>query len=63
VCLLDIVIGSGTPQDQVLSTKEICLSHRDRGQGMRDKEEEEKGKETNERGRGICSGEQRTASG
>lgn len=40
------------PQDQVLSSKEICLPQRDEGRGIRDKdkrEDKEEGKETRER--------------
>jgi hypothetical protein len=37
-----------TPQDQVLSTKEIYLPQRDRGQALRQRQEIEKGKEGNQ---------------
>ena len=47
------------PQDQVLSTKEMNLPQRDRGQGTRDKDRRwrtwEKGKGTREREEGYLS--------
>ena len=49
-----------TPQDQVLSTKEIYLPQRDRGQGLRDKDrrqrKREKRKGTMEREEGYLWG-------
>ena len=40
-----------TSQDQALSTKEIYLPQRDKGQGIRDKDRRQ---ETRERGKGVC---------
>ena len=53
------MVSAQDPQDQVLSTKEIYLPQRDRGQGIRDKDRRwrmrEKGKGTRERGKEYLS--------
>lgn len=54
-----------TPKKQVLNAKEIYLPQRDRKQECRIKKghRRRRGREKGSVGRGICPGEQRTASG
>lgn len=59
-------VSAQDPQDQGLSTEQILLLQRDKGQGTRDKhkrEDRKEGKGTRERGGCVCARGQRTNSG